>query len=288
LSRDFYSLFGGFTAAPPLEVSQGLDGVNYRLGPLSAGIDGIEVKEQDGSPDLFPITTLVFDQADGFAVSAPSAGVARIDFTWGGFEVKEADGAPDCTGVTVLLFDQATGFFVTQPVVGQAQIGVQDASATQKGVVNIVAQTFAGTKRFKDNATADVSFTALTFNLSSTQQFSTLELVPGSGTFNAGIYDGGVAAFGVTARLVLTNGGVGVYSSSGGAAYKVVDAGGTVKTGLYVGARGNGDVYSGGLLTTNGAAGFTGTAVLAKLTTTGAAGSLTFSNGWATAYVAPT
>ncbi len=41
----------------------------------------IRVEEVDGSPSLTAIDTLQFDQADGFVVSQPSAGVARVDKT---------------------------------------------------------------------------------------------------------------------------------------------------------------------------------------------------------------
>lgn len=41
----------------------------------------LTVEEADGSPSYTGISTLRFDQADGFVVTNPSAGVARVDFT---------------------------------------------------------------------------------------------------------------------------------------------------------------------------------------------------------------
>lgn len=44
----------------------------------------LTVGEVDGSPEYVPIHTILFDSGDGFAVSNPSPGVARIDFSSGG------------------------------------------------------------------------------------------------------------------------------------------------------------------------------------------------------------
>lgn len=46
----------------------------------SAG-SGVTVEEVDGSPSYASTTTLRFDQADGFVVSQPGAGIARVDQT---------------------------------------------------------------------------------------------------------------------------------------------------------------------------------------------------------------
>lgn len=45
---------------------------------------GVTVEEVDGTPTFAGITTLRFDQADGFVVSQPGAGIARVDVTAGG------------------------------------------------------------------------------------------------------------------------------------------------------------------------------------------------------------
>jgi hypothetical protein len=44
----------------------------------------IEVKEQDGTPDLTDVITLIFDQGDGFMVSQPAAGQAKVKLAAGG------------------------------------------------------------------------------------------------------------------------------------------------------------------------------------------------------------
>ena len=46
---------------------------------IRGSIVSINVKEVDGSPSLTGISTLLFDQADGFVVSQPATGQARID-----------------------------------------------------------------------------------------------------------------------------------------------------------------------------------------------------------------
>jgi hypothetical protein len=46
---------------------------------VAASGSGVTVREQDGSPSYSSITTLTFDQADGFVVSEPAGGEARVD-----------------------------------------------------------------------------------------------------------------------------------------------------------------------------------------------------------------
>lgn len=41
----------------------------------------LTVEEVDGAPSIANVTTLRFDQADGFTVSSPGAGIAKIDLT---------------------------------------------------------------------------------------------------------------------------------------------------------------------------------------------------------------
>jgi hypothetical protein len=42
---------------------------------------GLTVEEVDGTPSLTNISKLQFDQADGFVLTQPVAGTARIDYT---------------------------------------------------------------------------------------------------------------------------------------------------------------------------------------------------------------
>lgn len=46
---------------------------------MATGGGGIEVEEVDGSPSYSSVTELRFDQADGFVVTQPAGGVARVD-----------------------------------------------------------------------------------------------------------------------------------------------------------------------------------------------------------------
>jgi hypothetical protein len=50
-------------------------------GSGGGGAVGIAVEEVDGSPAYTGITTLRFDQGDGFVLSQPGAGIARVDAT---------------------------------------------------------------------------------------------------------------------------------------------------------------------------------------------------------------
>ena len=45
----------------------------------SGGIAGIDVEDTDESPTVATVTQLRFDSADGFVVSSPGAGIARVD-----------------------------------------------------------------------------------------------------------------------------------------------------------------------------------------------------------------
>ncbi len=53
----------------------------------------ITVKEADNNPTLTGITTLIFDQADGFSVSQPAANQARIDLTVAVYTDEQAQDA---------------------------------------------------------------------------------------------------------------------------------------------------------------------------------------------------
>lgn len=56
--------------------------LEYEFSHTAAAAGGsLTVEEADGSPSYSSITTLRFDQADGFVVTNPSAGVARVDIT---------------------------------------------------------------------------------------------------------------------------------------------------------------------------------------------------------------
>lgn len=100
----------------------------------------VTVEEADGSPQYTGISTLRFDQADGFVVTNPGAGIARIDMTTsaGVSQVEDIDSNPQYTGITNLQFDQADGFSITNPVAGTARL---DLAAIPDAVIAAVAAT---------------------------------------------------------------------------------------------------------------------------------------------------
>jgi hypothetical protein len=54
------------------------------------GAASLTVEEVDGAPSFTSISTLRFDQVDGFAISQPGAGIARIDFSGGAATDQDA------------------------------------------------------------------------------------------------------------------------------------------------------------------------------------------------------
>jgi hypothetical protein len=79
--------------------------------PATSG--GITVQDIDSSPSYTGITTLRFDQADGFTLSNPSAGVARVDFsgvTGSGSDnqITRWDGSTAIQGSNATLNDTGT------------------------------------------------------------------------------------------------------------------------------------------------------------------------------------
>src|SRR5262249_16664269 len=151
---------------------------------LVRGIMTLKVQQRDLAAVVTQVTTLEFDQADGFAVSGPSANLARVnlstmtgptsggagkkgavpapaagqqglflrgDATWaapgGSIEVKMSGGSPDYTGVSVLVISGQDGVLsLGQPQAGQAQLNIAPAGALQAGYVSTGTQTFAGYK----------------------------------------------------------------------------------------------------------------------------------------------
>lgn len=83
-NRDFASF-----ALDAGDVVQYNDGEGFRVfdstgklkGTGGGGGGSITVEEVDGVPTYAGITTIRFDQADGFVVSQPGAGIARVDAT---------------------------------------------------------------------------------------------------------------------------------------------------------------------------------------------------------------
>lgn len=90
---------------------------------VAAGSGALTVEENDGSPSYTGITTLRFDQADGFTITNPSDGVARVDFagvTGSGTGYRLAYWSPSSS--TALLssgIDTVDGNSVRAPGVGR-------------------------------------------------------------------------------------------------------------------------------------------------------------------------
>jgi hypothetical protein len=158
LCQDLYgSLLDRFSAAPPLQVRQGLDGVAYSLGPIGAG-GGVVVRHNSITPNYGPRPRLNFiDTASAFFGVTDDSVDNEIDITitatgtGGAIEVREQDGAPDYSGVAVLTFDQADGFSLSQPAAGEARVDILPAAIAQAGIVSLANQSMgAGAKYFSD------------------------------------------------------------------------------------------------------------------------------------------
>jgi hypothetical protein len=162
LARDLYgSLLDRFSAAPPLQVRQGLDGVAYSLGPIEPA-GGIVTRTTVGSihsADYGPETRLNFVEGSNIVIGMtddPANHEIVITITatapaGAGIEVREQDGAPDYSGVAVLTFDQADGFSLSQPAVGEARLDILPAAIAQAGIVSLTNQSMgAGAKYFND------------------------------------------------------------------------------------------------------------------------------------------
>lgn len=61
-----------------LEPNRAGEGYTFRA-PATGGGSALTVQDVDGSPSVAGVTTLRFDAGDGFAITSPGAGVARVD-----------------------------------------------------------------------------------------------------------------------------------------------------------------------------------------------------------------
>lgn len=151
--RSRVNLIGGTNVTVSVADDQSGDEVDVTLN-MGGAANNLTVEEADGSPSLAAISVIRFDQADGFVVSNPAAGVARIDFTGGaasGITVEEVDGAPTYASVTTLRFDQADGFVVSQPGAGIARV---DFTPTPQVTLGTVALDFGAFPGVADAAVA--------------------------------------------------------------------------------------------------------------------------------------
>lgn len=98
------------------------DGTINRWRSMNA--PGLALEDDDGSPRYTGIHTIQFDQDDGFALSNPSTGVVKVDYTppTPTITVQDDSASPSYTGIHTLQFDQDDGFSISNPSSGVAKI----------------------------------------------------------------------------------------------------------------------------------------------------------------------
>jgi hypothetical protein len=134
---------GAFTfpsEATPTNTDEGTaiwdtDGDVLRVGTSGSfvllGASSLTVEEVDASPSVSSVTTLRFDQTDGFTVTDDGGGQATITLAASGFNltVAETDSTPSVSNVDTIDFDQADGFTVTDDTGGAVTVGLSLAYA---------------------------------------------------------------------------------------------------------------------------------------------------------------
>jgi hypothetical protein len=205
---------GTVTDAP----SAGTDIVNKTYADsISASMT---VEEVDGSPSYTDITTLRFDQTDGFVVTNPSAGVARIDVSIpAALTVEELDGTPSVTDVDTLQFDQADGFIVTDETGGVAKVALDNIPVTLlDGSFTDLGSTLTGELPVADGGTGSGTAAGAATNLGlgtgDSPQFTAIELGHATDTTVSRVAAGGDIA--VEGNTVYRAGGTDVPVTDGG------------------------------------------------------------------------
>lgn len=112
----YYGLFAGNFDPDPEGTPDPRPRVFATVG--AAGGGSLQVEDVDESPSVSDVTQLRFDSADGFSVSSPGAGIARVDFT-PTLTVTGSD-AYNGSGYSVTSDDnmQATGTSISLPSAG--------------------------------------------------------------------------------------------------------------------------------------------------------------------------
>ena len=109
----------------------GQGGEFFLFEPMGVGTSTLDltVREVDTSPTITNVNVIEFDQDDGFVVTNPGVGIARIDIgtlnpATSFLVVEEVDGSPSVTAVHTIQFDQSDGFVVSSPGAGIARIDI--------------------------------------------------------------------------------------------------------------------------------------------------------------------
>jgi hypothetical protein len=184
LARDLYgSLLDRFSAAPPLQVRQGLDGVAYSLGPIETA-GGIVTRTTVGSihsADYGPRPRLNFTEGSNIVIGmADDPTDNEIDITitatapaGAGITVKDTVTSVTVTGATEIDFayDINDNPIALSAGTGIASIYLNPADSAHAGYVTTRTQSFAGNKIFKlgvaveGNSGAGFSTSAETFRV---------------------------------------------------------------------------------------------------------------------------
>jgi hypothetical protein len=72
------------TVGAPLQISHGMGGDVISAPGLGGLLGGLTIEDADGAPEYAKVTTIQFDQADGFTLSETVPGTVRVDFTFSG------------------------------------------------------------------------------------------------------------------------------------------------------------------------------------------------------------
>jgi len=216
--------------------------------------------------------------------------VSTLDSSSGGSGIISING--DVTAAQTLTVGIAgTDFKIVDDGVGGHVFDLPDAGATARGVVNDTTQTFAGQKTFNNEIlTADSGGGIIEGNYSGALSNFGMSQIESVNIFTNGV-TGDIASW----TLRPDDQGLGVPGGDQG--FIITSNGGlpryqiTFSSATYYGQTGTdpaGNAVTGGIITTLGANGQSATLTLAKVTTLGTNGSITFVNGVITGYVAPT
>lgn len=120
----------------------------------------------------------------------------------GGIDIEEGDGSPSYAGVVTIIVDQSDGLRLTQPGgAGTATLSIQDASASQAGIVSTTTQTFGGDKTFADDVEVQGTFVVTNGSKNTNLWQEQLSVADGSGNIVAIDLDPDTFPFAVHFRI---------------------------------------------------------------------------------------